>query len=469
MIKYIFTILLFGLTFACDNPTKSSTSTAATENTPNVSFLEESQAAKNTRMQWWRDARFGMFIHWGVYALLSGEYQGKYYERIGEWIMDTGKIPIEKYEEFAREFNPTQFDAREWVNIAKDAGMKYIVITSKHHDGFCLWDSDVTEYDIVDFTNYKKDILGQLAEACQEAGIKLGFYYSIMDWHHPDAQAPNYPNYNPPRDGTPNPNFPRYYNDYMKPQLKELVEKYDPAILWFDGEWIPDYTHEQGLDLYQFIRSLKPDILINNRVDKGRQGMQGMNKNDQQYVGDFGTPEQEILESTSTFDWEACMTMNDTWGFKAKDQNWKTAETLIHNLADISAKGGNFLLNVGPSPEGKIPEPSIERLGAMGDWVEVNQEAIYNTQTLEPYMKDGLRFTGKNNVIYAIDLQWPGTSLMIESVTVDNIQEVKMLGVQRVLDYSNSSGLLQIQIPSSLQNPDNRPCNSAWTYKISYQ
>ncbi|RMG84544.1 MAG: hypothetical protein D6714_07710, partial [Bacteroidetes bacterium] len=260
---------------------------------PHDNYLLESEKEKNARMAWWRAAGFGMFIHWGAYAVPGGIYRGKEVSGVGEWIMNHGQIPIPAYEQFVRRFNPQKFDAREWARIAKAAGMKYMVITSKHHDGFCLWDSAVSDYDIMDFAPFKRDILGELAEACRAEGIRLGFYYSIMDWHHPDAQGINYPKYND--DDSFNPRFPHYRDEYMKPQLKELIEKYDPAILWFDGEWIKNWTEAQGKDLYQYVRSLKPDILINNRVGKGRQGRQGMNKAGE-FVGDFGTPEQEILE-----------------------------------------------------------------------------------------------------------------------------------------------------------------------------
>ena len=352
----------------------TSTETSQEEQEVTNNYLEETDAEFDARMEWWRDAKFGMFIHWGPYAIPAGEYQGETVRSVSEWIMNTAQIPVEEYEEYSRNFNPTQYDAREWVQIAKDAGMKYIVITSKHHDGFCLWDSKVTEYDVMDFAPIKRDLLAELKEACDEAGIKLCFYHSIMDWHHPDAQAPHYPTYNTGE--KENPNFPRYYENYLKPQVKELVENYDPEVMWFDGEWIPEYTHQQGLEMYNFVRSLKPDIIVNNRVDKGRKGMQGMNLDDQEYAGDFGTPEQEILEGQSDFDWEACMTMNDSWGYKENDDNCKSTETLVHNIVDIVAKGGNYLLNVGPTAEGLIPDASIERLAGIGDWIDVNGEVV---------------------------------------------------------------------------------------------
>lgn len=366
----------------------------------------EAPAQRDARMAWWREARFGMFIHWGPYAVPAGTYRGQRIAGIGEWIMQRASIPIPEYEQFARQFNPTKFDAEEWVRLAKEAGMKYIIITSKHHDGFAIFDSKVSDYDIVDFTPFRRDPLKELAEAARRHGLKLGFYYSIMDWHHPDAQAPNYPNYNDGR--KTNPNFKRYVEEYMKPQLRELLTNYgEVAVLWFDGEWIPDWTEEQGRDLYAFVRRLQPNILINNRVGKGRQGMQGLTK--EGHVGDFGTPEQEVPpQGLPGVDWESCMTMNDTWGYKSFDDNWKDTRTLIRILIDAASKGGNFLLNVGPTAEGVIPAPSVHRLREIGEWMKVNGEAIYGTSA-SPFAEQPSwgRFTRKPGKLYAHVFDWP--------------------------------------------------------------
>jgi len=365
------------------------------------------QICENERMAWWREARFGMFIHWGLYSIPAGEWDGKRVGGIGEWIMNSAHIPVSEYEKLAGRFNPVKFDAKEWVGIAKNAGMKYIVITSKHHDGFCLWDSKVTTYDIVDASPFKRDILKELSKACKKQGVKLCFYHSIMDWHHPDAQAPFYPKYN---DGSrSNPNFGRYVETYMKPQLAELVENYGPlGVLWFDGEWIKDWTEPQGKALYKYVRGLQPDILVNNRVGKGRKGMEGLNKGDQEYAGDFGTPEQQVpAKGLPGVDWESCMTMNNTWGYKSYDENWKSSEDLIRKLADIASKGGNFLLNVGPTAEGLIPGPSVERLAAIGAWMKVNGESIYGT-TASPVGEVAWgRCTARPGKVYLHVFEWP--------------------------------------------------------------
>ena len=434
--------------------------------TPAPDYMNEPQEEFDARMQWWRDARFGMFIHWGLYAVPAGVYGGEPVQGIGEWIMNTAQIPVAEYEAYAEQFNPVQFDGSEWVRIAKDAGMKYMIITSKHHDGFALWDSEVSDYDIVDATPFGRDVLRELAEAAAREGIHLGFYHSIMDWHHPDAQAPHYPTYNT-RDKS-NPNFPAYVESYLEPQIRELVANYDPAVLWFDGEWIPEWTHEMGLDMYALVRSLKPEILINNRVDKGRQGMQGMNRTDQQYAGDFGTPEQEILEGTSTFDWESCMTMNDTWGFKSTDDNWKSAEMLVHHLVDIAAKGGNYLLNVGPTAEGLIPSASVERLAEIGDWMEVNGEAIYGSRLWDHY-EDGetIRYTNAGGHVYAVSLEWPGRQLALRHVRPETGSEIHLLGHEKPLAWSfDAAQGLTITLPDALQEERSRPCKYAYAFRI---
>lgn len=340
-------------------------------------WRNETPVQRDERMEWWRDARFGMFIHWGLYAVPAGTWDGKRVEGIGEWIMDRANIPVADYEKLAGQFNPVKYDPVEWARIAKKAGVRYVVITSKHHDGFALFDSKVSPYDVVDATPYGKDLLLPLSRACRAQGIKFCTYYSIMDWHHPAQYRGSNEHYNPTRI---HPERKAEYMAYMKSQLKELLESCDPEVLWFDGEWPSWYTEEDGRELYAYLRDLKPQIIINNRVGKGRKGMEGMNKGDRDYVGDFGTPEQQIpATGLSGVDWETCMTMNDTWGFKSYDDHWKSPETLIRNIIDTASKGGNYLLNIGPTPEGRFPAASIERLRLIGDWMSVNQEAIYGT------------------------------------------------------------------------------------------
>ena len=364
-------------------------------------YMQETKEARAERMAWWHEARFGMFVHWGLYAVPAGEWKGKKVKGIGEWIMNRGKIPLAEYSELVKQFNPVKYNADEWVRIAKDAGMRYIVITSKHHDGFCLWDSKQTEYDVAG-TPYGKDLLKPLSEACRRHGVRLCFYHSIMDWRHPNYEP--LPAWDKGREGH-QPDYDKY-TLYMKSQLKELVQGYGPlGVLWFDGEWEKSWTHDR--DLYNYVRTLQPDIVINNRVDKGRKGMQGMNK-EGAFAGDFGTPEQEIpATGMPGVAWESCMTMNRTWGYKKDDHDWKSSRDLIRKLVDIASKGGNFLLNVGPTAEGLIPAPSVERLAAVGKWMKVNGEAIYGTSASPLGKVPFGRVTAKPGVLYLHVFNWP--------------------------------------------------------------
>jgi alpha-L-fucosidase len=387
-------MLIFGV-FSCQGSKEKSV-----EDSEQISELCETQDQRDTRMAWWREARFGLFIHWGLYAIPAGKWKGE--TNHAEWILTTAQIPIDQYEKFALQFNPTAFNAAEWVRYAKEAGMKYIVITSKHHDGFCLFDSKHTDYDVIDATPFKRDILKELAEECQKQGLKMCFYHSIMDWHHPD--------YLPRRvwesrsaDGA---DFERYV-DYMKKQVAELLTNYgDLGVLWFDGEWEHTWEEERGRDLYMYVRSFQPDIIINNRVGKGREGMAGT-YDPETSVGDFGTPEQEIPATGLDYDWETCMTMNDHWGYNKNDYNWKSEKDLIRKLVDIASKGGNFLLNVGPTAEGRFPTPSIDRLQAMGKWLSINGEGIYGTTASRFESLEWGRSTTKSKKLYFFVFDWP--------------------------------------------------------------
>ncbi len=370
--------------------------------------LAETPAEHDARMVWWRDARFGLFIHWGVYSVPAGEWNGK--TNYAEWFLEETHMPVSQYEKFAQQFNPVKFDAKAWVAMAKNAGMKYIVITSKHHDGFGMFRSDLTDW-CIKSTPFPRDPLKELAAACHDAGIKLCFYYSIMDWHHPDWGTRRAWNDKAPK--TP-PDMDRYVA-YMKGQLKELLTRYGPiGILWFDGEWESPWTHDRGVDLYNYVRSLQPQIIINNRVGKARAGMNGMDKGNER-IGDYGTPEQEIPPTGfgPGVDWESCMTMNNHWGYNKNDQHWKSSTTLIRNLIDCASKGGNYLLNIGPTSEGLFPAPSVERLAEIGAWMKVNHEAIYDT-TASPFPKLAWgRATQKPGRIYLEVFDWPADGRLV--------------------------------------------------------
>jgi len=329
-------------------------------------YATESPAQRDARMQWWREARFGMFIHWGLYSIPAGEWNGKRAKGYSEWIMRKASIPKEEYGKLQSQFNPTKYNPAAWVALAKSAGVKYIVITSKHHDGFCLFESEYTDYDMSG-TPYQRDLLKPLAEECHRQGIKICWYHSIMDWHHPLAGGKGFPD----------------YVTYMKNQCRELLTNYgDIGVMWFDGEWVKDWTAPQGVEFERFLRGIQPNLIVNNRV--GKRGIS---------PGDFGTPEQEIpATSLGKSDWETCMTINGSWGYSKFDDSCKSTQSLVRNLIDIASKGGNFLLNVGPTAEGEIPQLSAERLQQMGKWLKINGEAIYGTQG-SPFEK--LPFDGR--------------------------------------------------------------------------
>ena len=329
----------------------------------NLTDKIETKEQRNARMGWWREAKFGLFIHWGVYSVPAGIYHDKPVGGIGEWIMNHGKIPMAEYQAFAKEFNPVKFDAEAWVQMAKDAGMKYIVITSKHHDGFAMFCSQASKWNICDATPFGRDPLKELATACRKHGLKLGFYYSqAQDWNNGGAAA----------GGKWDPAQQHSMDDYIVqtavPQVREILTNYGkdvPAVLWWDTP--TDMNRERAERLYKVAQELRPDLILNNRLGGG-------------FKGDTETPEQFIPpQGYPGRDWETCMTMNDTWGFKRDDHKWKSTDTLIRNLCDIASKGGNYLLNVGPTSEGLIPQPSVERLAEVGKWMRVNGEAIHGS------------------------------------------------------------------------------------------
>jgi alpha-L-fucosidase len=326
----------------------------------------ETGAERDQRMGWWREARFGMFIHFGLYSVTEGRWEGKAVPWLPCWMLHTTKAPLEEYVLLKDRFNPTEFDAERIVHLAQAAGMKYIVITTRHHEGFSLFDTKHSDFDVM-AAPLKRDLMKEMAEACHKHKMRLGWYYSILDWYHPD--------YTPRRPGDTRPadhaDYGRYVK-FMKDQLRELLTNYGRIdILWFDGSWDPTFTNKQGQEIYDYVRGLQPGIIINNRLGHGGDDE----------AGDFGTPEQDIpLTSSGEKDWETCMTIGDTWGFKRDDHNWKSSTTLIRMLADCASKRGNFLLNIGPKPDGTVPQPLVEHLEEIGKWITVNGQSVYGTK-----------------------------------------------------------------------------------------
>ena len=421
------------------------------------SNAKETSAQRDARMAWWRDARFGMFIHWGVYAVPAGFYQDKPVKGIGEWIMNKGKIPMAEYQKFAKDFNPVKYDADAWVRAAKDAGMKYIVITTKHHDGFTLFDTKANDWSITKASPYGKDLIQPLADACRKHGVKLGFYYSqAQDWNNGGSAAGG------KWDEAQKHDMDDYIDKVAVPQVREILTRYGkdiPAVIWWDTP--QDMNEERAAKLYKVVQELRPDLIVNNRLLKtGKLDI---------YAGDTETPEQHIpAKGFPGRDWETCMTMNNTWGFKKDDHNWKSTEKLIFNLCDIASKGGNYLLNVGPTAEGLIPAPSLERLAEIGKWMQVNGEAIYGTSATvfgyelgkpvkgktgygkETEVSSGndWRCTTKPGKIYLHVFNWPTNGTFELLGLQSKVTKAYLLPGRKELKVNQTSSVVSIALPA---------------------
>ncbi|CAM3901680.1 alpha-L-fucosidase [Lederbergia lenta] len=351
--------------------------------------------SKSERTDWFLDARYGMFIHWGLYAIPAR----------GEWVRSFEKISKDDYQGFFEEFNPTQYNPREWAKVAKAAGQKYVVLTTKHHDGFCLFDSKLTDYKATN-TPAKRDLIEEYVSAFREEGLKVGFYYSIIDWYHE-----HYPAYgdriHPMRENEKykdkNIDFEKYL-EYMHGQVKELLTNYGKIdIMWFDFSY-DDMTGEKwkATELISMIRDIQPDILIDNRLGGNIKASKP-----EIYAGDFYSPEQIVPpegilnENGEQIPWEACITLNDNWGYHAKDKNYKSPKQVIRTLVECVSKNGNLLLNVGPDAKGIIPEESLDILAEVGKWMKRNGDSIYGCKAAELTKPEWGRYTQNGNKLYA--------------------------------------------------------------------
>ncbi|MCC6290237.1 MAG: alpha-L-fucosidase [Chitinophagaceae bacterium] len=384
--------------------------------------------------------RFGMFIHWGPVSLRGTE--------IG-WSRDK-QVTKEDYDSLYKEFNPVLFNADAWVKAAKDAGMKYLTITARHHDGFCLWPTKFTSYNIMN-TPYKKDIVGALNEACKKQGIKFCIYYSVLDWYHPDY--PMHSAYSK----TPDPasDMNKYFA-FMKNQLKELITKYDPYMLWFDGQWESPWTNEMGKEIYAYLKKLKPSVITNNRLGKEFAAMENKSINASEMVGDYDTPEQVVGKLNMEMPWESCFTICTQWAWKPNDK-MKSLTECLSILSKTAGGNGNLLLNVGPMPDGRMEARQITRLKEIGDWLKVNGAAVYGTSGGPYEPTSNYATTRKGNKIFlhvmntdtsAIELKnIPGRKI-VKAYTINDETVVMEKGNEtfKILLPSNHAGKLEYTI-----------------------
>jgi len=352
---------------------------------------------RERRMKWWHEARFGMFIHWGLYSVLGRH----------EWAMENEGIPVAEYEQLAKRFKPKPNAARDWARLAKQAGQKYMVMTTKHHEGFCHFDSKLTSY-CAPKQGPGRDLVKEYVEAARGEGLRLGFYYSLMDWHHPDgARCAN------------DEAARRRFVDYIHGQIRELLTNYGKIdILWYDVAWPLDAKGWESEKMNQMVFQLQPDIIVNNR-----------NKLD----GDFATPEQTITASDRA--WESCMTMNDSWGYNRADDHWKDPKTVVRNLIACARDTGNYLLNIGPTADGSIPEESVRIMTAVGKWMERNGKSIYQTEKCQPRRSAYASFTRSGNTLYMHNYFWPGETATIGGM-MTKVKSAKLLASGREVKFA---------------------------------
>ncbi|MEO7461870.1 MAG: alpha-L-fucosidase [Ferruginibacter sp.] len=435
----------------------------------NSSIAQTTSLKTKESLQEWQNDKFGLFLHWGLYSQAAGLWKGKPY-RGNEHFMIYEKASLKEYGALANDFNPTKFNAEQWVLYAKNAGMKYIVITTKHHDGFAMWNSATNDYNIIKRSPFKRDPLKELADACKKHGMKLGFYYSLgRDWEDPDVPT-NWPTKGGRSNLADYPNedikvLSKYIERKVKPQIKELLTQYGPIeVIWFDTPEL--LTKEMSTDLLHLIKNLQPNCIVNSRIGNG--------------LGDYKVSEQEITAKTILTPWEACITMSKGWGYNRFDTAWKSAELLVRQLVEIVSKGGNLLLNVGPKGTGEFPPEAVDRLKAIGGWMKINKEAIYGTNPWEisnelvsdktlshAVVHDALGdvtskiilpdiyFTAKENTVYVIARSWKDAKLPIKSLANNkhSIKSVNLLGCKCKLKWKADEYQLTIKMPKENKLP----------------
>ena len=432
---------------------------------------QEMHTSKQDALKAFNNAKFGMFIHWGIYSVPAGIWKDEKIPGIGEWIMYRAEIPRNEYRKLANVFNPVKFNAEEWVNLAKEAGMKYIVAMPKHHDGFAMYDTEVTTYDIIDATPFNRDPIRELYEACQKEGIRFGIYYSqFLDWMDGGDDGVSIYNLKHPDDPKSRPantwdvplhSFYEYINSKSKPQMIELLEKLpDLQEIWYD---YPAYTpRELSYEFYKLVYDRQPNCLINSRVGNG--------------FGDFWIPGDNKIPSPEQLEgdiyWETPGTMNNTWGYKSYDDDWKSTEELLYWIVEIASKGGNYLLNVGPKADGTFPDESIQRLKEIGSWMQINGEAIYGSTRWRvskegpteinmagtayreehgfqaDFTAEDLWFTKKGDHLYVISFEWPDNDkVTINSLNnKDDIENIRLLGSDDMLKWKDNKNQLEVDL-----------------------
>jgi alpha-L-fucosidase len=359
---------------------------------------DASDSSRDRRMQWWHEARFGMFIHWGLYSVLGRH----------EWAMEEEGIPVSEYEQLAKKFNPKPNSPQAFAKLAKAAGQKYMVMTSKHHEGFCNFDTKLTNY-CAPKQAAGRDLLREYVEAARAEGLRFGFYYSLMDWHHPDGA----------RCAT-DPEARKRFVEYTHGLVRELMTNYGKVdVLWYDVDWPLNAEQWESERMNKMVFGLQPDIIVNNR--------NGL-------PGDFSTPEQEIHAEQGTRAWESCMTLNDSWGYQAADDNWKSTKTIIRNLVECSRDGGNYLLNIGPRGDGSIPQDSIRVLSEVGQWLSRNGEAIHTTDSCRVHASEFAGFTRKGNTLYMHVHFWPGDTIALGGLT-SKVKSARLLASGREVKF----------------------------------